>query len=312
MTATTPTNDGQTQTFGFLLLLELALAMLFLTVGLYKSHFGYASSTEDDEHRASIPRQAGAPPANLKPVRSLETPWQVPGSNGVSEQLSRAIFDLTNRERERKNLAPFQWEPGLAVAAVYHGEDMDRRGFFDHINPDDVGPAYRVAKLHRRFIGSTGENIALIRRLDGPIAAWAEEFVTGWMNSTGHRENILRPSFTHLGVGCFRKTEQDGTVTIYATQVFGGLCGYTKNDVPLGVTPGQTLQLAADAENPEFTGVAAAAMLNLADNQTVTPSAGLTLKAPSRPGVYQLLFHFPLKNNPNVYTIARGPLFTVK
>jgi uncharacterized protein YkwD/stress response protein SCP2 len=121
-----------------------------------------------------------------------------------------AVTDLTNRERARAGLPPLAADPLLTTAAQAHSADMVARDFYSHTAPGGSRPWDRAAAAGstRRSIG---ENIACGQRSPA-------EVVEGWMNSPGHRANILKPGFTHLGVG-FAGGGRAGT---YWTQLFGG------------------------------------------------------------------------------------------
>ncbi|MGW0865851.1 CAP domain-containing protein [Streptomyces sp. NPDC002611] len=120
-----------------------------------------------------------------------------------------AVTDLTNRERARAGLPPLAVDPLLTTAAQSHSADMVARAFYSHTGPDGSQPWDRAAAAGstRRSIG---ENIACGQRSPA-------EVVEGWMNSPGHRANILKPGFTHIGVG-FAGGGRAGT---YWTQLFG-------------------------------------------------------------------------------------------
>ncbi|GAB2888026.1 hypothetical protein GCM10027074_65520 [Streptomyces deserti] len=120
------------------------------------------------------------------------------------------VIDLTNRERARAGLRPLAADPHLTRAAQAHSADMVARDFYSHTCPDGSRPWDRAAAAGstRRAIG---ENIACGQRSPA-------EVVEGWMNSPGHRANILTPGFTHIGIG-FAGGGRAGT---YWTQLFGG------------------------------------------------------------------------------------------
>ena len=91
-----------------------------------------------------------------------------------------------------RGLPPLEWHDPASQVGHNHNLDMRRRGFFDHVNPDGQDPGSRLAGSDVR-VSAWGENIA--RGQDSPA-----EVMTDWMNSDGHRENILYPDFTHVGV----------------------------------------------------------------------------------------------------------------
>ena len=102
------------------------------------------------------------------------------------------ILTLTNAERQKEGLNPLKWDNTLSLLALMHCEDMIRRNFFDHVNPDGEDPFDRMAKFSIGY-WAAGENIAVGQQSP-------KEAITDWMNSAGHRENILNPKFKSLGV----------------------------------------------------------------------------------------------------------------
>ncbi|MFF5979050.1 CAP domain-containing protein [Streptomyces olindensis] len=136
--------------------------------------------------------------------------WARPFTPGGLTDTAAAVTDLTNRERARAGLPPLAVDPLLTAAAQAHSADMVARAFYAHTAPDGSRPWDRAAAAGstRRSIG---ENIACGQRSPA-------EVVEGWMNSPGHRANILKPGFTHIGIG-FAGGGRAGT---YWTQLFGG------------------------------------------------------------------------------------------
>lgn len=121
------------------------------------------------------------------------------------------VLQLVNQERTARGLTELQYSDELEVPAMQHACEMITNHFFAHDNPTTgSSPGDRVA-LSEFDAVTWGENIACGQ-------ATAEEVMTGWMNSDGHRANILNPDFTHLGVG----VRTGGTCLIYWVQVFGG------------------------------------------------------------------------------------------
>ena len=120
-----------------------------------------------------------------------------------SDAFEKEVLDLVNIERSNHGLGLLIWDDKLASVARAHSADMARRNFFDHTSPDGATPVERLnnAGIVYRFYG---ENCAM-----GPRTP--KKAVDGWMNSPGHRANILNAKHTHLGVG-FHK--------YYWTQVF--------------------------------------------------------------------------------------------
>lgn len=108
-------------------------------------------------------------------------------------RLAMQVIDLTNKERRKKGLPALKTDPSLSNVAQTKTNDMNRKHYFSHTSPTygspfdmmrDFGVTYRTA----------GENIAM-----GQVTA--QQVVNSWMNSEGHRKNILNPHFTTIGVG---------------------------------------------------------------------------------------------------------------
>ncbi|MET9818771.1 MULTISPECIES: CAP domain-containing protein [unclassified Streptomyces] len=136
--------------------------------------------------------------------------WARPLTPDGLADTAAAVTGLTNRERARAGLPPLAADPLLTAAAQAHSADMVARAFYSHTAPDGSRPWDRAAAAGstRRSIG---ENIACGQRSPADV-------VEGWMNSPGHRANILKPGFTHIGIG-FAGGGRAGT---YWTQLFGG------------------------------------------------------------------------------------------
>jgi uncharacterized protein YkwD len=136
--------------------------------------------------------------------------WATPLTPQGLGDWASAVLRLTNAERMAAGLRPLAADPLLTVAAQGHSADMVARAFYAHTSPDGGEPWHRASaagSTHRAI----GENIACGQRTPA-------EVVDGWMNSPGHRANILKPSFTHLGTGF----AGGGSAGTYWTQLFGG------------------------------------------------------------------------------------------
>jgi uncharacterized protein YkwD len=106
-----------------------------------------------------------------------------------------AVLAMVNAERANAGLAPVDLHDGASEVALAHCEDMDVRDFFSHVNPDGQDPGDRLAEAGIACLG-WGENIAMGHQSP-------EEVMTAWMNSDGHRANILQPAWTHIGIGVY-------------------------------------------------------------------------------------------------------------
>ncbi|WP_274364463.1 CAP-associated domain-containing protein [Paenibacillus thermotolerans] len=129
-------------------------------------------------------------------------------SAALRESYEREIVDLANSARVKRGLQPLQWDAAVAATARKHSADMAENGFFDHMNLSGQSPFDRMKEDGIRY-RSAGENIAAGQT----SAIFAHE---GWMNSEGHRRNVLG-DYTRLGVGV-AFSEADGKP--YYTQNF--------------------------------------------------------------------------------------------
>lgn len=113
--------------------------------------------------------------------------------------LEGRLLDLTNAERFRAGLAPAAASTVLAQAARHHAEEMARLAYFSHVSPT---PGRREVADRVSIVGgaqaAVGENLAAVslRNLDV-----ADQAIAVWMASPGHRDNLLRPEWTHVGFG---------------------------------------------------------------------------------------------------------------
>ncbi|MBA2664791.1 MAG: hypothetical protein H0U74_21060 [Bradymonadaceae bacterium] len=108
------------------------------------------------------------------------------------------MFRLANCERVQRKLAPLQCDLRLVWVARAHSKDMKDKNYFDHVGPDGQDPFTRM-KARGLSFNRAAENIALT-----PNMAFAHR---GWMDSPGHRKNILTPEITHGALGIVRSEQ---------------------------------------------------------------------------------------------------------
>src|SRR5699024_2126820 len=113
--------------------------------------------------------------------------------SGDLHAYEQRVFELTKEEREKNGLTAFEMDEPLSDVAREKSQDMKQKGYFDHQSPT-YGSPFEMMKQFGINYQTAGENIAMGQQSP-------EEVVQAWMNSPGHRENILNDSFTHLGVG---------------------------------------------------------------------------------------------------------------
>jgi uncharacterized protein YkwD len=167
------------------------------------------------------------------------------------------VLTLTNKERQKANLAPLAMNPILTAAAQAHAEDMANKDYFSHTGLDGSNETLRVTRIGGVFTGAfagAAENLAV-----GPATPAA--VVASWMASPGHRDNILNPSWTLLGVGYFFLPKDSGKVAYghYWAQNFAASLDGSINTVPatvpststnLTLRPGQSFSLQLTTAKP--------------------------------------------------------------
>ncbi|MFJ7953600.1 CAP domain-containing protein [Lysinibacillus sp. NPDC096418] len=139
--------------------------------------------TEDKETST----QPSTPPVQTPPVQAPTT------STSDVSAFEKQVVELTNAERTKAGLAPLQVDTKLMAAAREKSQDMQTNNYFSHTSPTFGSPFDRLTALGISYTAA-GENIAQGQRTP-------QEVVQGWMNSSGHRANILSANFTHIGVG---------------------------------------------------------------------------------------------------------------
>ncbi|MBE9155514.1 CAP domain-containing protein [Nodosilinea sp. LEGE 06152] len=122
--------------------------------------------------------------------------------------IAQELLRLVNAERQRVNAPPLVLNEKLTAAAQRHAQDMATSRRMSHTGSDGSTMRSRIDATGYRW-STIGENVAMGQ----PTAA---AVMSAWMNSPGHRQNILNPAFTELGVG-----QATGSGRIYWTQVFG-------------------------------------------------------------------------------------------
>ena len=134
------------------------------------------------------------------------------------------VVQYTNEERTKHGLRPLANDEKLASIARHHSVDMGNRDYYDHVTPEGLDALDRIG-YHCQMNNALGygENIYQVGlHVQSGTSSWhseeslAKELVDGWMESPGHRENILEKNFYRIGVG----VSITGINGVYATQDF--------------------------------------------------------------------------------------------
>src|SRR3990167_302010 len=130
----------------------------------------------------------------------------------LSAVITGVLVDLTNSNRLAQNINPLTFNPVLAEAAQLKANDMAEKSYFAHTSPEGKTPWYWFTEGGYKFLYA-GENLA-VNFVD------SEDVVRAWMNSEGHRANILNDKFTEIGIAMAPGT-YNGRESIYVVQLFG-------------------------------------------------------------------------------------------
>lgn len=167
-----------------------------------------------------------------------------PDVEAIQAQYAAEVFRLVNVERAKEGLSAYAWNDALMEASQFKSEEMSELNYFDHTSPV-YGGFSGIINLYLKNYGGAGENIA--QGYGTPAAV-----VNGWMNSDGHKKNILSSGFTQIGIGY-----ADG----YWTQQFTATAG-----TPVGSTT------TPETTTPETT-----------TPETTTPNTGTTTPETTTP-----------------------------
>ena len=122
--------------------------------------------------------------------------------------LENEVVRLVNVQRSRNGLGPLVANAELSRVARIKSQDMINKRYFSHYSPTYGSPFQMMQAFGIRFY-SAGENIAMGQRTPS-------EVMNSWMNSAGHKANILNVNFKEIGVGAAR----DSSGSLYWTQMF--------------------------------------------------------------------------------------------
>lgn len=234
--------------FPLLLFCLVLITAIFLLRPPSLMFWHYGLGFGDEVAKSSQPPLPPSLPVEAPPVPQNLISGQiaaVPPRAVDAELLDRHIEVLTNNERATDQLAALRDEPLLRLIAVRHSWDMFNNNYMDHISPNGDGPSQRVAQQHRRLFGLIGENVAFYQDLPTESELIAEQFMEMWMNSLGHRRNILSKDWSHFATGCF---EGAGTATAgqsrwLCTQLFAQVFANNELDIPERLPPGSAVAL---------------------------------------------------------------------
>ncbi|MGI8385114.1 CAP domain-containing protein [Robertmurraya sp. P23] len=163
--------------------------------GQWKIVTGQAGQQQPTQQQPNATQPQQAPTQNQNqaaPAAPAPAPKTTPAAGSISSIESRVI-ELTNAERKKAGLPALQADTKLSNVAREKSRDMQQKGYFSHTSPT-YGSPFDMMRDFGITYQSAGENIAKGQRTP-------EEVVQAWMNSEGHRKNILSGNYSHIGVG---------------------------------------------------------------------------------------------------------------
>ncbi|MCH8495121.1 MAG: CAP domain-containing protein [Balneolales bacterium] len=191
-----------------------------------EKQFRYASQTDMDAppppKRTPVGPQHGAPGTETDSPTTettTETTTEISAFSGDFAKVEEIIFELVNHYRSEEGVPPILIDANLAAVARDHSRDMVVRNFFSHQNPDNLSANQRINETlgDTYYINSSGENIlytGIQSDYENEPEILARQIMRQWMNSPGHRSNILSP-YGFIGIGLY-----PGDNVVYATQKF--------------------------------------------------------------------------------------------
>ncbi|MGD8192500.1 CAP domain-containing protein [Brevibacillus ginsengisoli] len=147
----------------------------------------------------NVPQQSNSQPVNNTVVSQPQTNQQ-PVQQPVQQTpevgtYAQQVFTIVNQERAKAGLKPLQLDSTLSKVANDKAVDMSTNHYFDHNSPT-YGSPFDMMKQYGISSSYAGENIAMGQQS-------AQQVMNDWMNSQGHRENILNPNFDTIGIGYY-------------------------------------------------------------------------------------------------------------
>lgn len=168
---------------------------------------------ESNDDNVVVPDEKPSNPGDSNDNNTVvpdEKPDQIPGTSNDFNAFQQKVLEIVNVERAKVGAKALTLNSKLSNVATAKSQDMINKNYFDHNSPT-YGSPFDMMKQFGISYKTAGENIAM-----GQTSP--EEVMNSWMNSSGHRKNILNPSFTEIGVGIAKNSKGQ----LYWTQMFIG------------------------------------------------------------------------------------------
>lgn len=165
------------------------------------------TQTETKTEPKTEPKTEATTRKHTEPTTEVTTQAVSKPQTSPNTDVATSILNLVNRQRSAQGLKSLSLDSALNNAATLKAQDMADKGYFDHTSPT-YGTPFQMLKSLGISYRSAGENIAKGQKTP-------EAVMNAWMNSSGHRANILNSSYGKLGVGYVVKNG-----TTYWVQIF--------------------------------------------------------------------------------------------
>lgn len=169
-----------------------------ITTGTTKTTFSPYQNVDRVQMAVFIYRSLGEKPGSPTP----------PAAPVGDTTMAAEVLKLVNQERAKVGAPALKLHQGLTDAAVIKSKDMADNNYFSHQSPT-YGSPFDLLRSRGISYTAAGENIAAGQ-------SSAASVMNSWMNSPGHKANILSTNFTHIGIGIYK----GGSYGIYHTQLF--------------------------------------------------------------------------------------------
>ncbi len=174
-----------------------------------------SNSTVSESNKSNKPSSGTQSKPSTPSNPSTSPKPSTPSTNDADfvAQVEQMIFNKVNEERSKAGVTPLTYNSTMEKYARIKSKDMSVRNYFDHKNPEGQ---LITAQMQQDGVSyrAWGENIAYIQGISD-LNALANQFMTNWMNSPGHKQNILSTNFTSIGIGVYKSGN-----TFHATQEF--------------------------------------------------------------------------------------------
>ncbi|MGU3471857.1 CAP domain-containing protein [Paenibacillus sp. D51F] len=201
----------------------IVLAGLLLATGCAANHNMTHHQTVPKQARVETPADPAAPAPTVTQASSIAAPgtrrtsistkqapaaapkWLIgeekPAGNPAEQtvdasQFEQQVLQLVNKERATAGLSPLGMDGNLSKMAMAKAQDMFNNNYFDHTSPTYGSPFEMMGKFGIVY-SAAGENIAKGQTSPSQV-------MNDWMNSEGHKANILNSSFTKIGIAYFK------------------------------------------------------------------------------------------------------------